>query len=202
MRKKDPKKVAENFVSKVSEIKEFTNLAGLSEKHVTWAHEYAVIRLYREFEVMILNCLVAGINRDTSVLSESKNIDFPKHLKVDVCEYIIVGDGFFNFRGRDGLIGKLKMFVPNDYYLVEVVTNSNYTVSLERLFAFRNFAAHDSKPSKKAALKAASGNDQTAKRMLSAGSWLKTQGRFDELCDKLIQLAREIIAKQQNQNRH
>ena len=199
MRKKDPKKVAEDFVSSVDEIREFVNIAGLSQKHVTWVHEYAIIRLYREFEAMILNCLIAAINRDASELSKKKRIDFPKHLNVGVCEYIIVGDGYFNFRGRDGLRDELKKFVQNDHYLVNIVSNSNYIASLNRLSAFRNFAAHDSKRSKKAALKAASGNDQYRQRMPPPGVWLKTQGRFDELCDKLEQLANEIINYHRNQ---
>ena len=98
MRKKSAKKAAKDFVSKADEIEKFIdsiNLSRLSTKHVTWAHEYAIIRLYREFEDMILNSLIAAINKNTSELSNTTGISFPKHLTDEVCEYIIVGDGYF-----------------------------------------------------------------------------------------------------------
>ena len=107
MRKKSAKKVAIDFVKKAEEIEKFidpSNLTNLSEKHITWAHEYAIIRLYREFERMILHSLIAAINNNTSDLSQETGVSFPKHLKDEVCEYIIVGNKYFDFKGRDGLI--------------------------------------------------------------------------------------------------
>lgn len=190
MRKSNPRKAAEDFISNIEEIKEFVgseNCEKLTKKHLTWAYEYAIIRLYREFEVMILNSLVAAINVNTLELSKSTSIKFPKHLNREVCEYIIVGDGYFNFTGRDGLIRNLQKFVPKDHYLVEIIKKNEYKISLDHLSAFRNFAAHDSVPSKKKALKAAD-----AERIASAGAWLKTQDRFRELCNKIEQLAGEI----------
>ena len=199
MRKSNPKKAAEDFISNIEEIKEFVGSESckkLTQKHQTWAYEYAIIRLYREFEVMILNSLIAAINIDTSELSKSTSIKFPKHLKREVCEYIIVGDGYFNFRGRDGLIGDLQKFVQEDHYLVKIIKKRKYRLPLNRLSAFRNFAAHDSIPAKKKALKAA---DQNRKRIASAGAWLKTNSRFDKLCNKLEQLAQEIVDYHRNQ---
>lgn len=190
MRKKSAKKAAENFVSSLEEIEEFVgadNLSGMSDKHVTWAHDYAVIRLYREFENMILNSLIAAINNNTSGISSTTGVDFPKHLTDEVCEYIIVGDGYFDFRSRNGLIKTIKKFVPDNHYLVTIIKKSKYKESLERLSALRNFAAHDSKPSKKRALEAV---DQ--QRMRSSGAWLKIQNRFGKLSGRLKGLAQEI----------
>ncbi|MFV2063878.1 MAG: hypothetical protein ACC726_10260 [Chloroflexota bacterium] len=59
---------------------------------------------------------------------------------------------------------------------------------LERLIALRNFAAHESSQSKKAA-KLATGTNMSA-----AGAWLKRQGRFKELSRPLQRLALEIEA--------
>jgi len=47
-------------------------------------HEYAVIRLYREFESLILQGLVGAINNDTSTLSATSGVQFPKHLTDEV----------------------------------------------------------------------------------------------------------------------
>lgn len=200
MSKKDPKKVAEDFISSVSEIKELVNIAGLSQKRVTWVHEYAIIRLFREFKIMILNCLVAAINRDNFELPKKERIDSPKHLNVGVCECAIVGNGYSNFRRRHGLIGKLKRFVPDDHYLFEIANKNDYKVSLNRFSASRNFAAYDSKPSKNAALEAAGENDHPLRRMASPGVWLKTKGRFERFCDQLKQLAQELKDKSSNQD--
>ena len=162
-------------------------LSGFSDAHVSWAHDYAIIRLYREFEKMILNCLVAAINNDTAQLSQTTGISFPKHLTDAVCEYIIVGDGYFDFRGRDGLIKTLKTYLPENHYLVMIVKEGAYRTALEQLSTLRNFAAHDSKPSKERALRAINGQ-----RMASAGAWLKTQNRFGDMSTSLIHLARKI----------
>ena len=153
MRKKSGRKAAETFNEKVEEIMDFLdeeNLSSFSEAHVTWAYDYAIIRLYREFENMILECLIAAINNDTEQLSKKTGISFPKHLTDGVCTYIVVGEGYFDFRGRDGLIGKLKKYLPDDHYLVKIVKKEEYKGALEKLSALRNFAAHHSGSSKRA----------------------------------------------------
>ena len=190
MKKKSGKVASESFVSKVEEIEEFLrqdNLSSLSEAHMTWAHDYAIIRLYREFEKMILNCLIAAINNDTEQLSKTTGIDFPKHLTDEVCEYIILRGGYFDFKGRAGLISKLKGYLPDDHYLVEIVKKLEYRNALERLSALRNYAAHDSVPSKKSALASIG-----LQKMGSSGAWLKKQGRFEEIVVTLKHLANDV----------
>ena len=190
MRKKSGKKASEAFKKHVQEIEEFLdeeNLSSFSDAHVTWAYDYAIIRLYREFEDMILNCLVAAINSDTQQLSKTTGIDFPKHITDDVCEFIIVGDGYFGFRGRDGLIKTLKGYLTDDHYLVTIVKKPAYKDALEKLSALRNFAAHDSKPSKKRALQTIGGQ-----RLASSGAWLKKQNRFRNISASLKRLADEV----------
>ena len=190
MKKKSAKKAAQTFIARVEETNQFLEteaISDLSDKHATWVHEYAVIRLYRDFEDMMLNCLIAAINNNTEELSKKTGVDFPKHLNDEVCEFIIVGDGYFDFRGRDGLIKTLKKFLPSDHYIITAVKKPAYKVILERLSALRNFAAHDSKPSKKRALEAIGGQ-----RLPSSGVWLKRQDRFATLASNLKRLAKEI----------
>jgi hypothetical protein len=87
-------------------------------------------------------------------LSNQIGISFPKHLTDDVCEFLITGNGYFDFKGRDGLIKTLKQFVSEDHYLLVAVKKTAYRDALNRLSTLRNFAAHESAPSKKAALTA------------------------------------------------
>ena len=192
MRKKSAKKAAEWFVERAEEIEAFlepSTLSGLSEKHRSWSHDYAIIRLYREFEDLMLSCLVAAINNDPSVLSHRTGVSFPKHLNQGVCEYLIVGGGYFDFRGKSGLVETLKNHLPDTHYLVTTVKKRTYHDALERLSALRNFAAHDSSISKKKALAAVG-----SKKMGSAGVWLKKRGHFNRLAGPLKKLADEIRA--------
>ena len=159
----------------------------MSDAHVSLVYDGAVINLYAAFERMMIGALTGAINNDISQLSTTTNIQFPEHLTDEVCEYIIIGNGYFNFRGRDGLISEIKKYVPDSHYLVRAVKESEYMTSLNRLCALRNYPAHYSKASKQNALKSI---DQT--RMGSAGSWLKRQSRFQELVSSLVNLSKEI----------
>ena len=115
---------------------------------------------------------------------------FQSNLTDEVCEYIIIGSSYFNFRGRDGLIGEVRKYVPQNHYLTVVIRDGKYKTSLDLLSALRNYAAHSSMASKKAALKATG-----QARMGSAGSWLKRQDRFPKLANDLLNLSKEIKTK-------
>ncbi|WP_075882062.1 hypothetical protein [Vreelandella massiliensis] len=188
-KKKSLKKSAASFQDKVIELETFTEFSasGLSEKEKSWCYDYAIIRLYREFEQLMLVALVCAINNDTKAISDSTGVEFPKHLTDEVCEYLVLKGGYFDFRGRGGLIKELKKFVPDDHYLVDIIKKTKYRQALERLTALRNFAAHESIQSKRAALNAI---DQ--KRVGSSGSWLKVRGRFKEISGMLKDLGQEV----------
>ena len=188
-KKKSVRLCAQEFRRDAKKLIKFCRSAEkrLSDAHVSLAYDGAIINLYAAFERMMIGALTGAINNNTSQLSATAGVEFPKHLTDEVCEYIIIGNGYFNFRGRDGLIGEIKRYVPDSHYLVQTVKDSKYRTSLNRLCALRNYAAHHSKASKKNALKSIG-----QKRMGSAGSWLKRQSRFQELVSSLVKLSKEI----------
>ena len=188
-KKKSVKKAAQRFKNQADAIVAFLSTVGQrrSKEHVSWLYEYAVIRLYREFESLILQGLVGAVNNDTSTLSRKAGVHFPKHLTDNVCEFIVIGDRYFDFKGRDDLIKRLRGYVPEDHYLVQAIKSSKYKTTIEQLSPLRNLAAHDSRVARTRA-KQVLGH----KRMGSAGSWLKTQNRFQTLVNKLKELAEEI----------
>lgn len=190
-RKKSIRGSANWFKSCADEIEGFldTVCVGQTDEHVSWLHNYAVIKLYRTFESFMLDCLIGAINNDTAALSSKSGISFPKHLTDEVCEYIITGQGYFDFKGRDGLIGIVKRYVPDTHYVLATVKHSKYKEALEHLCALRNFAAHESYKSKKAAL-----DTIGCTKIRSSGTWLKRQDRFKWLSRKLKELADEIYA--------
>lgn len=188
-KKKSVKKSAHRFCSVLGDVRDFLAevFPGQTKQHVSWLHDLAIIRTYSAFEELMLEALVGAINNDTSTISDRTGFEFPSHLTDEVCEYLITGGRYFDFKGRDGLISELKRNVPNDHYLVTIVKKPKYRTTLTRLSALRNLAAHNSTVAKRAARKAVE-----QERMGTAGSWLKSRGRFDRLCDRLLELAKEI----------
>lgn len=188
-KKKSVKRAAQQFGQTAAQILHFLDSRSpqLSEEYVSWLHEYAVIRLYREFERMILGALVGAINNDTSVLSEQAGVGFPHHLTDEVCEYLVTGGGYFDFKGRDGLLQKVKRYLPDIHYLPTVLSNKTFKTPIDRVCALRNFAAHAS-PTSKAVAKRVLG----AKKVASAGAWLKKHGRFAQLVKSLQLIGNEL----------
>lgn len=188
-RKKSIKHAATEFNVEVDNILAFLSAVkvGQTDEHVTWLYSYAIIRLYKEFEGLMLDVLVGAVNNDTSTLEATTDVRFPKHLTDEVCEFLITGTGYFDFKGRSGLIKTLKSFVPDAHYLVVTVKKQAYTSALDQLSTLRNFAAHESQASKRAALEAID-----ATKLSSSGAWLKRQNRFDTIAQKLKSLSSEL----------
>jgi len=158
----------------------------LGAQTVTWACESAVVKLYVYFEHLMLDTLVGAVNNNTATLTQSTGINFPRHLTDEVCEYIVTGGRFFDFRGRDGLIRLLKRYVPEKHYVVRLVKKQRYRQTLERLVALRNLAAHESRVGKRVA------KIVVDPSLGSAGVWLRRDDRFLDLTDRLKELAREL----------
>jgi hypothetical protein len=188
-RKKSIRRSARRFAQHVYEIDAFvaTVPGTLSEQHATWAHEYALIRLYREFERLVLECLVGPVNNDTATIAGRTGIEFPKHLTDEVCEYLVVGDGYLDFRGRDGLSRILRKFVPDTHYLVRIIKKQRYKSTLEQLSALRNWAVHPSSIAKRRAKAALN-----AQRIGSSGAWPKAHDRMWRIMATMAILARDI----------
>lgn len=189
-RKKSIKGSAKEFESETKKILAFLKASsGLGDEHESWCYDLAIIRLYRAFESLMLDTLVGALNNDTSTLSRRTGFTFPKHLTDEVCRFLVIGRGYFDFKGRDGLIKTLKQYLPDDHYLVKIVSKDEYRDALELLYAARNYAAHESPLSKGAFKKATNQN-----RVGSAGSWLKRQDRYENIADCLKAMSDEIHA--------
>lgn len=183
------KKCARDFTNDNAKIIEFVDHSrSLSDQHQTWCHDQAIIMLYKGFENLIFEALVGAINNDTrGTISSRQGLAFPQHLPRSVCEYLVIQDGYFDFKGRDGLIKLLKKYLPDKHYLLNCVNNSSYKNAIEQLYTLRNFAAHGSPQSKKSVLRALG-----IQRIQSSGAWLKKQNRLHSIIEKLDKLAKEL----------
>jgi hypothetical protein len=190
-RKKSVRGAAQAFQARVDALDAYYDAvlcSGMTAQHVTWAVEAALMKLEAQFEHLVLHALVGAINNDTALLTSTTHVMFPKHLTDEVCEYLVVGSGYFDFRGRDGLIKTLKQYLPDSHYLITAVKKPAYKDPLDRLIALRNFAAHESAKSKKTA------RETVGTNMSAAGAWLKRQNRLKNISALLKRLAAEIEA--------
>ncbi|MCX4462408.1 hypothetical protein OOK58_59050 [Streptomyces sp. NBC_01728] len=190
-RKKSAVYAANAFKEETRRVLDFVENAEavpLGDQDLTWVYELALVKTAVAFERLMLACIVCAVNNDTSTISEQTGINFPKHLTDEVCEYLVTGGGYFDFKGRDGLIKTFRKFLPTTHYLPAAVKLPQFRAPLEQLIALRNFAAHESPASKAAVLKVLD-----LKRISSAGAWVKKQGRLHQLASELHDLADEII---------
>ena len=136
----------------------------------------------------MLSGLVTAINNDTSMLSQTTGIQFPKHPTDEVCEYLVVGDGYFDFRGWDELLKVSKQLVGNTLWLVSVFKSEpSYKRTLNLLFTLRNYTVHESTQSKRRF-----GSEIGAKTVQLPGAWTKRQNRMGSLFSSLRSLAQDI----------
>ena len=144
----------------------------------------------------MLEALKAALNKNPADFTKRTNVRIER-VRDDLAEYIIVGDGYFDFKGRDGLIKTLKKYLPDDHWLIKIIKQKQYIDSLERLSAFRNYAAHSGNSAKaraKALLKLT--DERGSNRMGSSGAWLRTNSggktRYAKIADDLYNLSRSV----------
>jgi hypothetical protein len=189
-RKISVKRASVRFQAQIEGIEKFlrtSEVSNLSIQHQAWCYDHAIVRIYRGFEELMLKTIIAAININPATISYATGISFPKHLSQNVCRYLVVGKGYFDFRGRDGLIQKIRAYIPEAHPLVTLVKDSRFKQSLERLFSLRNFAAHESVQAKNAALKATG-----QKRLKSSGRWLLKHERLFKVASDMKLLAAEL----------
>ncbi len=189
-KKESGKGAASSFVTRAVALEAYAasiDATALSAQEKTWAYEGALIKLAVGFEKFMLDALIAATNSDTQQMSQTLGVGFPKHLTDEVCKYIVTRGKYFDFKGRDGLLGKIKGLVGNSHYLYVAVQQPKCKSALEQLIALRNFAAHESSQSRRAALQALQ-----RKNLASAGSYVKRQGRLVSLSKELRALASDI----------
>ncbi len=127
-RKREIKKAAKRFIEEVDILLEYNSVVstGQTDAHKSLILNGAVIQLYRLFEGLMLETLVGAINQDMETFSSKTKVNFPKHLNDEVCEYLVTGGGYFDFKGRDGLIQTIKRHVPDGHYLLTIVKKDQY----------------------------------------------------------------------------
>ena len=180
--------ILSNDVKDINEYLTFCNKTFYEkELYLSNSYEYAIIALYKAFEKFIYKTIVGCINHDNTTVTDTYGVNFGRHTNDDMCEFIITKGGYFDFKDREGLIKVLRQNIGETYGIVGIVKKADYTDTLKRLCALRNYAAHTSQQAKVKASQA-----YGLKRIATAGSHLKSQKRFNEIAESLLKLSDEI----------
>lgn len=193
MRKIDFDKIGTDFQKEVDEIKKYLleckRAFNEKDQYLSNSYEYAIIALYKAFEIFAYKIIVGCINHDNTQVEKYYGVSFGKHISDDMCDFILTKGGYFDFHQRSDLIKQCKQHIGNTYGIVDILKKEEYQQPLDELSAFRNFAAHSSRQSKEKVKELLQ-----IKRIKSIGSYLKRQNRFEDIANKLCKLATEIVA--------
>jgi hypothetical protein len=172
--------------------------SGMSSASISRCYDHGVISVYRAFEEFVLNIAVVQINRDPDHLYQAVGVKFGKNPTAAQCEYLLVGHRYFDFRGYGGLVNIVKKASGTGSQLEIAVKKQGNRQCLEILLGLRNYAAHRSPLSKKAALKGMKHWEPNTNNLGRAGNWLrvrkKGQSRMERLLTNLEVLAQDMRA--------
>lgn len=185
----------------IAEIRNFLNDAEAAElpaQSLSRCYDHAVIWAYRAFEEFVLDILVSQINLNPNHLYDSVGVNFGKNPTAAQCEYLLVGDRYFDFRGHGGLVEVVKKASGKGSNLEAAVKVASHRQCFEILAGLRNYAAHQSDQSRDAALKGMRHWEPHRQNLGSAGNWLRVarngQRRMERLLDGIDMLAQGMRA--------
>lgn len=157
--------------------------------YLEYSYEHAIIMLYKAFENFNLRVIISCLNHDHSHVEQQFGINLGSHINDDVCEFLVTKGGFFDFKGRDGLIRIYRDLISGSHVVSKILKKDVYRKTINQLCAIRNYSAHNSKKSKETAKK-----EFEVTRISNAGKCLKQNKRFENIMAGLIALANDIKA--------
>ncbi|MBL4793429.1 MAG: hypothetical protein JKY97_10915, partial [Citromicrobium sp.] len=111
--------------------------------------ESVLLRLLANWERFVDEQLVDCLNIDHSRLSEYLGVSIPAHPSKNICEAILFGGTYRDFRGFGDLKGFSKKILPeasNPF----LVVHSSRTSAIDEMYKLRNYLAHYSSAAKRA----------------------------------------------------
>lgn len=110
--------------------------------------ESVILRLCANWERFIDNHLTDCVNVDPSQLSTFLGVKIPPHPDCDLCQALLFGDGFRDFRSYGDLIKFSKKVLPassNPFPIVSL----GHRKKIDEVYKIRNYLAHYSSSAKR-----------------------------------------------------
>lgn len=115
--------------------------------------ESLVIRLCAIWEAFIEGEMIDCLNIDCSKYAEELQLQLPKHPTKDLCEAILVGAGYLDFKNVDDIKGFARKVVPDDINPFRLIKNNPTGKRINELYVMRNYLSHYSRKSRRALMK-------------------------------------------------
>ena len=147
MRKSDLRKNHEYYDSSVKRYKTFMDKIINAQRVISTAQEKrdlaesVILRLCANWEYFVDEHLIDCVNCDHSLLSDFFGVAIPKHPSKDLCQALLFGDTFRDFRSYGDLKGFTKKILPEGSNLFLSIKGSR-TKKIDEVYKIRNYLSH------------------------------------------------------------
>jgi len=103
--------------------------------------ESSIIRICALWEAFVEEELIDCLNLDCSKFSEQLKLDLPKHLNRSLCEAILIGHRYLDFKSVDDIKSLARKFLADDvnpFRLIKAPTAKK----IDEVYTIRNYLSH------------------------------------------------------------
>lgn len=111
--------------------------------------ESLVIRICAVWEAFIEGEMIDCLNIDCSTCKEELQLELPKHMARDLCEAILVGLGYLNFRSVDDIRRLAKRIFPDSVNPFRLIRTNPTARRINEFYTMRNYLSHYSGKSRR-----------------------------------------------------
>jgi len=111
--------------------------------------ESLVIRLCAIWEAFVDDEMIACLNIDSSKCKEELQLRLPKHLSKDLCEAILVGHGYMDFKSVGDIRNFAGRVLPDDVNPFKKIRTNPTAKRIDELYVMRNYLSHYSSKSRR-----------------------------------------------------
>lgn len=99
------KKISKKFISEIKEIQNFLDQSILHNNkiHIVYCYDYAVIKVFKEFEEFLLKIIIGIINQNAYYIASNNGLKGKKSIKKKDAKVSFLGNSYFSFKGNQGL---------------------------------------------------------------------------------------------------
>jgi len=136
--------------------------------------ESSIIRVCALWETLVENDLIDCLNLDSTKLSKYLQLDLPDHLNKDLCEAILLGTTYLDFKKVGNIKGFAKNILPpyiNPFRLIEGPTEKK----IDEAYTMRNYISHYSSKAKRGLCRMYQ-NSYNIRRFREPGDFLLSYG--------------------------
>ena len=147
MRKSDLKKNHQPFDEALTRYRSFMDKIINAQRVISTAQEKhdvvesVVLRLCANWERFVDEHIVDCLNRDSSKLASCYGVALPDNPSKDLCQALIIGDRYLDFRSSSDLLGFTKKVLPNVSNPFNEISKA-HRKRMDEVYTIRNYLSH------------------------------------------------------------